>query len=232
MRCLAPGKRRSCGYPPRATRRGAVRPSADACHPTPAQLWNMGGPRRRDRSRRDPRVAAIREAEEEIGLPRGATLGSNPSLAVHEEVVTMDHAGWKYTTLIADVTREFQPRITDFVEGIAVEWVPVADVSGRNLFEPFREAWPGLLARIQSQAASSAPRSLDYSQPVQNSSDQPQQNLESPQRPVHHPHNDYMPSAASHPTSPDARISTLPQNAIQAPTDIRIRIVINIRSIL
>lgn len=94
-----------------------------------------------------PTEGAIREAEEEIGLPRRSTQGVDPLMVVRQEVAILDHGDWKYTYVIADLLRDFKPRITDD-EGLDVEWVPVKDVHRRPLHPDFADAWPQLLQII------------------------------------------------------------------------------------
>ncbi|ROV98395.1 hypothetical protein VMCG_07146 [Cytospora schulzeri] len=90
---------------------------------------------------------AIREAEEEVGLPPRSTLGPDPLMVVRQEIALMDHGMWKYTYIISDILKDFEPRITDN-EGIGVEWVRVEEVHKRPLHEDFADAWPRLLQII------------------------------------------------------------------------------------
>lgn len=94
-----------------------------------------------------PREGAIREAEEEIGLPRRSTKGVDPLMIVRQEVAILDHGRWKYIYVIADLLKDFEPRITDG-EGLDVEWVPVEEVHHRRLHPDFADAWPRLLEII------------------------------------------------------------------------------------
>ncbi|KUI55491.1 Putative 8-oxo-dGTP diphosphatase 3 [Cytospora mali] len=94
-----------------------------------------------------PREAAIREAEEEIGLPPKSAEGNNPLMVVRQEVAILDHGSWKYTYIIADVLRDFKPSITDD-EGLDVRWVPIEEVHQRRLHPDFADAWPELLEII------------------------------------------------------------------------------------
>lgn len=75
---------------------------------------------------------AIREAQEEAGVPDGAV---RPRFT-H----VLDRGGWAYTTLIADVTEPFTPEITD-AESHALEWVRVAEVADRPLHPAFAKSW-------------------------------------------------------------------------------------------
>jgi hypothetical protein len=48
---------------------------------------------------------------------------------------------WSYTTVVADVVVPFDPVISD-PESVALEWVPVDEVSDRPLHPGFGAAWP------------------------------------------------------------------------------------------
>lgn len=80
-------------------------------------------------------VGALREAQEEAGVPDGATRARFTSV--------LDLGIWSYTTVIADVRVPFEPVISD-PESVALEWVPVEEVAARPLHPGFAEAWPGL----------------------------------------------------------------------------------------
>lgn len=100
-----------------------------------------------------PRQAAIREASEEVSLPLDCAEGDNPLIAVREEIALASHEAWNYTTFIADVLRDFEPRRSpDDLESFSVEWVPIDQVGvGRTspLLPAFLDAWPTLRAMIQ-----------------------------------------------------------------------------------
>lgn len=78
-------------------------------------------------------VGAVREAQEEAGVPDGSV---RPRFT---HVLDLDV--WSYTTVIADVVRPFEPVISD-PESVALEWVPVDEVESRPLHPGFAGAWP------------------------------------------------------------------------------------------
>lgn len=80
-------------------------------------------------------VGAIREAQEEAGVPDGAVRARFTSV--------LDLGIWSYTTVIADVDVPFEPVISD-PESVALEWVPVDEVDDRPLHPGFAAAWPAL----------------------------------------------------------------------------------------
>ncbi len=80
-------------------------------------------------------VGAVREAQEEAGVPDGAVRPRFTSV--------LDLGVWSYTTVVADVVHPFEPVISD-PESVALEWVPVAEVDARPLHPGFGEAWPVL----------------------------------------------------------------------------------------
>ena len=88
-----------------------------------------------------PLDGALREANEEAGVPPGAVrvLGEH----------ALDHGTWRYTTIVAEVRsgRRIDVRPTD-PESLEIAWVPVADVTGRDLLPAFADAWPILLDRL------------------------------------------------------------------------------------
>ncbi|RGE16837.1 NUDIX domain-containing protein [Leucobacter sp. wl10] len=75
---------------------------------------------------------AIRESQEEAGVPDHAVTPRYTHV--------LDRGGWTYTTLVAEVTAPFEPRITD-PESHALEWVPVAEVDLRPLHPAFASSW-------------------------------------------------------------------------------------------
>ncbi|WP_119698343.1 NUDIX domain-containing protein [Microbacterium halotolerans] len=78
---------------------------------------------------------AIREAQEEAGVPDGA---------VRPRFTHVFDAGvWQYTTVVADVTDPFEPTISD-PESLELAWVPVDEVDERELHPSFAAAWPSL----------------------------------------------------------------------------------------
>ena len=80
-------------------------------------------------------VGAIREAQEEAGVPDEAVRPRFTSV--------LDLGIWSYTTVIADVQNAFEPVISD-PESVALEWVPVDGVDARPLHPGFGAAWPAL----------------------------------------------------------------------------------------
>ena len=85
---------------------------------------------------------AIREAQEEAGVPDGAVTPRFTHV--------LDRGGWAYTTLIADVATSFTPEITD-AESHALEWVRVAEVENRPLHPAFAGSWPLLRPLLGSR---------------------------------------------------------------------------------
>lgn len=83
--------------------------------------------------------AALREANEEAGVPGGA-------LAFRFSEV-LDLGYWTYTTVVADALERFEPVLAD-QESIELRWIPLADVAGYALHPRFAEAWPALHARL------------------------------------------------------------------------------------
>ncbi|MFJ2541288.1 NUDIX domain-containing protein [Microbacterium sp. NPDC087589] len=85
-------------------------------------------------------VGAVREAQEEAGVPDGSVRPRFTSV--------LDLNVWSYTTVIADVVRPFEPVISD-PESVALEWVPVDEVDSRPLHPGFGSAWPALRALLE-----------------------------------------------------------------------------------
>lgn len=84
-------------------------------------------------------VGAIREAQEEAGVPDGAVLPRFTSV--------LDLGIWSYTTVVADVVEPFDPVISD-PESVALEWVPLDEVDDRPLHPGFAAAWPALREQL------------------------------------------------------------------------------------
>lgn len=82
-----------------------------------------------------PLAGALREAQEEAGIPDGAVRARFASL--------LDLGIWSYTTVVADVVVPFDPVISD-PESLALEWVPVDEVDERPLHPGFGSSWPML----------------------------------------------------------------------------------------
>ncbi|MER7445856.1 NUDIX hydrolase [Microbacterium sp. NPDC097977] len=89
-------------------------------------------------------VGAVREAQEEAGVPDGAVRPRFTSV--------LDLDVWSYTTVIADVVRPFDPVISD-PESVALEWVPVSDVDSLPLHPGFAGAWPTLRTLLDVRPA-------------------------------------------------------------------------------
>ncbi len=84
--------------------------------------------------------AAIREAEEEAGVPAHL-------LRVRFTSV-LDLGFWSYTTVVVRATARFEPVISD-QESIALRWVAVPDVDELPLHPGFAASWPRLRARLE-----------------------------------------------------------------------------------
>ncbi|MHA3683794.1 NUDIX domain-containing protein [Leucobacter sp. HY1908] len=92
--------------------------------------WGIpGGARHEGES---PIAAAIRESQEEAGVPDNCL---RPRFT-H----VLDRGGWAYTTLIAEVTAPFEPEITD-PESHALAWVPLDEVTSLPLHPAFAASW-------------------------------------------------------------------------------------------
>ncbi|MBO0981938.1 NUDIX domain-containing protein [Microbacterium sp. SD291] len=84
-------------------------------------------------------VGAVREAQEEAGVPDGSVRARFTSV--------LDLGIWSYTTVVADVLVPFEPVISD-PESVALEWVPLDEVTSRRLHPGFGAAWPRLRALL------------------------------------------------------------------------------------
>ena len=84
--------------------------------------------------------AAIREAEEEAGVPAHL-------LRVRFTSV-LDLGFWSYTTVVVRATARFEPVISD-QESIALRWVAVPEVDELPLHPGFAESWPRIRARLE-----------------------------------------------------------------------------------
>lgn len=88
-----------------------------------------------------PRQAAIREASEEVGLPRDCADGLDPTIIIWYEHAFLDHGTWKYTTVIANVVKPFEPAAPQGdTESLEVKWVAVKDVETLPLHPSFEQA--------------------------------------------------------------------------------------------
>lgn len=87
---------------------------------------------------------AVREAQEEAGVPDGAVRARFASV--------LDLRIWSYTTVVADVVVPFDPVISD-PESVALEWVPVDAVDQLPLHPGFGRAWPVLRSLLEVRPA-------------------------------------------------------------------------------
>lgn len=86
-----------------------------------------------------PEDAAIREADEEAGVP--------PELVTVLGTSVFDLGYWSYTTVLARADEVFAPIIGD-AESEALDWVAVDDVAGLPLHPGLAAGWPGLRSRL------------------------------------------------------------------------------------
>lgn len=102
--------------------------------------WGIpGGARHEGESAAD---AAIRESQEEAGVPDGVLAPVFTSV--------LDLGIWSYSTLVATVTTPFEPVIAD-PESNALEWVPVDRVDELPLHPGFAASWPALRAALSTR---------------------------------------------------------------------------------
>jgi 8-oxo-dGTP diphosphatase len=103
--------------------------------------WGIpGGARHQSESATD---AALRESLEEAGVPGDALAPLFTSV--------LDREVWTYTTLVATVTRPFEPVIAD-PESNALEWVPLAEIDALPLHPGFAGSWPSLRGLLATRA--------------------------------------------------------------------------------
>lgn len=88
--------------------------------------------------------AALREANEEAGVPAAAVRVVGESVA--------DKGFWSYTTVIARVVTPFEAVVSD-PESIALAWVAVGDIETLPLHPGFAAAWPALRLRLHEELA-------------------------------------------------------------------------------
>ena len=99
--------------------------------------WGLpGGARKAGES---PAQAAIREADEEAGVP--------PELVTVLEESVLDLGYWSYTTVLARAEQLFTPVVGD-AESDELRWVAVDDVAALPLHPGFGGAWPALRLRL------------------------------------------------------------------------------------
>jgi 8-oxo-dGTP pyrophosphatase MutT (NUDIX family) len=99
--------------------------------------WGIpGGARKADET---PEQAAIREADEEAGVP--------PQLVETIGTSVFDVGYWSYTTVLAHARERFEPIVGD-AESAELRWVPVAEVAALPLHPGFKASWRELRARL------------------------------------------------------------------------------------
>ncbi len=99
--------------------------------------WGLpGGARKLGESAID---GALRESAEEAGVPRDALRVITTSV--------LDLGFWSYTTVVAEVVRDFEPVIGD-AESAELRWAAVDRVSAFELHPGFAAAWPELRALL------------------------------------------------------------------------------------
>ena len=111
--------------------------------------WALpGGARHEGESAAD---GALREAAEEAGVPDGAI---RPRL-----LSVLDLGYWSYTTLVGDVTRPFEPTISD-PESRELAWIPPDEVADKPLHPGFASSWEHAASRCWAcgPRSSSTPR--------------------------------------------------------------------------
>jgi len=99
--------------------------------------WGLpGGARKLD----EPAVdAAIREADEEAGVP--------PELVEVLAESVFDLGYWSYTTVLGRALELFEPIIGD-AESAALRWIAFDDVAGLSLHPGFAAGWPDHRLRL------------------------------------------------------------------------------------
>lgn len=102
--------------------------------------WGLpGGARQEGES---PQDAALREANEEAGVPRAAVRLFGASV--------LDLGYWSYTTVLGYAAVAFAPVIAD-AESEDLRWVPLGEVPGYPLHPGLAQAWAGLEARVEAE---------------------------------------------------------------------------------
>jgi 8-oxo-dGTP pyrophosphatase MutT (NUDIX family) len=99
--------------------------------------WGLPGGARK--SGETPEQAAIREADEEAGVP--------PEVVQVLGTEVFDLGYWTYTTVLAKTSRLFDPVMGD-AESADLRWVPFADVASLPLHPGVERTWPELRATL------------------------------------------------------------------------------------
>jgi len=100
--------------------------------------WGLPGGARK--SHESPEAAAIREADEEAGVP--------PDLVTVLDTSVFDIGYWSYTTVLARAEALFTPVVGD-AESEALGWVAFDDVAALPLHPGFGRTWPDLRSRLR-----------------------------------------------------------------------------------
>jgi len=99
--------------------------------------WGLPGGARK--AGETPEAAAIREADEEAGVP--------PELVTVLGTSVFDLGYWSYTTVLARTDELFAPILGD-AESEALDWVPFDAVAELSLHPGFGADWPDLRSRL------------------------------------------------------------------------------------
>jgi 8-oxo-dGTP pyrophosphatase MutT (NUDIX family) len=99
--------------------------------------WGLPGGARKPGE--TPEQAAVREADEEAGVP--------PELVEVIGTSVLDLGYWSYTTVLARAREAFEPIVGD-AESVALRWVPVDEVEELPLHPGLAASWPELRPRI------------------------------------------------------------------------------------
>lgn len=99
--------------------------------------WGLPGGARK--AGETPEAAAIREADEEAGVP--------PELVTVLGTSVFDLGYWSYTTVLARADEVFAPIVGD-AESEALRWVPLDEVDRLPLHPGFGTSWVDLRSRL------------------------------------------------------------------------------------
>ncbi|MEU3270717.1 NUDIX domain-containing protein [Saccharomonospora sp. NPDC006951] len=89
-----------------------------------------------------PAAAAIRETWEETAVP--------PEAVALRASRVQEHGAWRYTTVLATLTTDVQPRSAN-AESLAVDWVEPSEVEDYPLHRDFAASWPALRDQLGRQ---------------------------------------------------------------------------------